>query len=339
MEKERIDNKATAMSYGFWQLPTVIATSKHFTPTERLILAKVFDLMWRNKETKDYKNTCFPANGYLAYWCDTSEKTISRLKKNPLIRKMFAFQKRYDDSDIWILKDIPDELLAEYEWRVEEWDRIKPKTKQEIAEELDEKVARGEFGQNVQQKGQNVQTNGQKVLPNYTKGNRRTETEYILPGGRSEETLTANTEATLPLLRSGVGKSVSSPPALTHYIEDEAFSIEEKQFLHTFETEWRRWYGSKYIKHDHKRVHDLTESKIDWKEAVELIELFHKHSANQRWIKDSDHSLTVFVDNYGSIKQYGTGESKELQEARRAGKEYSAECDRRDAARRQGGAA
>ena len=246
MEKERIDNKATAMSYGFWQLPTVIATSKHFTPTERLILAKVLDLMWMNKETKDYKNTCFPANGYLAYWCDTSEKTISRLKKKPLIRKMFAFAKRYDDSDIWILKSIPDELLSEYEWRVEEWDRIKPKTKQEIAEELDEKVANGEFGQNVQddgqivqQEGQNFQTNGQKVLPNYTKGNRRIEAEYILPGERSEENLYPGPN-TLPLLRSGVGKSVSFPPALPHYIDDETYSIEEKQFLHTFETEWRR---------------------------------------------------------------------------------------------------
>ena len=187
---------------------------EHFTPTERLILAKVLDLMWMNKETKDYKNTCFPANGYLAYWCDTSEKTISRLKKKPLIRKMFAFQKRYDDSDIWILKNIPDELLAEYEWRVEEWDRIKPKTKQEIAEELDEKVANGEFGQKVPDDGQNVQPNGQKVLPNYTKGNRRIEAEYILPGGRSEETPTASAEYYSAAASQRGGKKCSLPARL-----------------------------------------------------------------------------------------------------------------------------
>ena len=41
--------------------------------------------MWMNKETKDYTNACFPANGYLAYWCDTSEKTISPTEENQLI--------------------------------------------------------------------------------------------------------------------------------------------------------------------------------------------------------------------------------------------------------------
>jgi hypothetical protein len=132
-----------------------------------------------------------------------------------------------------------------------------------------------------------------------------------------------------------VGKSVPFPPASPHYVDDKTYTRAEKIFLHFFETKWRDWYGSKYIKHDHKRVHDLD----NLKEAVQLIELFHQHSANQHWIKDSDHSLTVFVDNYGSIKQYGTGESKELQEARRAGSEYSVECDRRDAARRPGGVA
>jgi hypothetical protein len=183
MSKDKVDHKAEALSYGFQQIPNVITTSSRFTASEKLILAKVFDLMWMNKESKEYKNSCFPTDEYLAFWCDVSERTVGNCKKNPLVQKMFRFIRRWDESDIWLFQGLPDELIKEYKQKVADWEARKPEGLEEIAKKLEDQATNGTLpdgvirlgkngkvmGKKFHEDGKTFQDDGRKVQTNYTK--------------------------------------------------------------------------------------------------------------------------------------------------------------------------
>ncbi len=118
-------SKRDYLGYGFRQLPEVIAVSKRFTHAEKLIISKVFDLMWMNKETKHYAGQAWPSNDYLQQWCRVGKNTVIDCKKKCKALGVFDIIKRWNTSDIWILKEIPDLFVEEYEEFIDEMQDIR----------------------------------------------------------------------------------------------------------------------------------------------------------------------------------------------------------------------
>ena len=193
MSKEKVNHKAEALSHGFEQIPSVITTSSGLTASDKLILGKVLDMMWKDRKSGEYKNSCFPADEYLAYWCNVSERTIANCKKKPLVKKMFSFVRRWDNSDIWLFRGLPDEMVTEYERKVEEWEKRKPKSVVEIASDLEEQAEKGTLPEGVirleksgriagtkfKENGKTFQEDGRKVQTNNTNGRIPIEAEEV----------------------------------------------------------------------------------------------------------------------------------------------------------------
>lgn len=118
-------SKREYLSYGFRQLPEVIAVSKKFTHAEKLIISKVFDMMWKNKDDIEYAGSAFMSNDYIRRWCGVSKNTIIDCKRKCKALSLFDIVKRFNDSDMWFLKSIPDILVEEYEDFISEEKRIK----------------------------------------------------------------------------------------------------------------------------------------------------------------------------------------------------------------------
>lgn len=123
-----MSNKQNYLAYGFRQFPEVIAASSKFTPTDKLIISKVFDMMWKNKDSGEYAGQAFMSNDYLSITCGgVSDKTISRCKKKVKELGLFKIVKRFNNTDMWYLRDIPDELVDEYQDMIEKLADMKEK--------------------------------------------------------------------------------------------------------------------------------------------------------------------------------------------------------------------
>lgn len=118
-------NKQNYLIYGFRQFPEVIAVSRAFSHSEKIIISKVFDMMWMNKDTKDYAGSAFMSNQYLMDWCDVSERTVLRCKNKVIDMGLFTIRKRFNKTDIWTLNEIPQFIVDEFEDFLEEQKRKK----------------------------------------------------------------------------------------------------------------------------------------------------------------------------------------------------------------------
>jgi hypothetical protein len=110
-----MSNKANYLSYGFIQIPRILSTTKKFTHAEKLIIGKILDMMWKNSESNEYAGCAWPSNSYLQKLCDVSESTIIRCKKKVKALGVFDIIKRWNSTDIWKLKPLPDIFIEEYE--------------------------------------------------------------------------------------------------------------------------------------------------------------------------------------------------------------------------------
>lgn len=123
-----MSKKQNYLAYGFRQLPEVVAASNKFTHAEKTIIGKVFDMMWRNKDSGEYAGSAFMSNNYLSITCGgVSDKTIARCKQKLEDMGMFRIKKRFNNTDVWYLRDIPDELVEEYEAVLVKLDDMKEK--------------------------------------------------------------------------------------------------------------------------------------------------------------------------------------------------------------------
>lgn len=122
-----MNKKTNYLAYGFRQIPEVIAASYRFTHAEKLIISKVFDMMWMNKETKQYAGSAFPTNEYLQKWCHVSRNTIITCKNKVKEIGLFNIVKRWNNSDLWILNEIPYIMVKEFEDFVDEMQEEKSK--------------------------------------------------------------------------------------------------------------------------------------------------------------------------------------------------------------------
>src|SRR5208337_803109 len=105
-----------------------------FTHAEKVVLSKVFDMMYKNKVSKEWKTTCFPSNPYLMHFCHVSEPTITRLKSKVKKLGLFKIVQRHNASDIWIFIGAPTSMVRDYYKLLDQWEKMKPKTAEEVAE-------------------------------------------------------------------------------------------------------------------------------------------------------------------------------------------------------------
>jgi hypothetical protein len=108
-------SKQEYLSYGFLQLPRIIAVSRKFTHAEKLIIACVIDMMWQNKDTMQYIGSAWPSNEYLQLMCNVGKVTVINCKKKVKGIGLFDIIKRMNASDVWKLNRIPDVMIDEYE--------------------------------------------------------------------------------------------------------------------------------------------------------------------------------------------------------------------------------
>jgi hypothetical protein len=299
-----MNGKEVALSYGFWQIPKLIATSKRFTASEKLVLGQVLDLMWQNKQSKKWKTTCFPGNDYLAHFCCVSESTITRLKKKVERFRMFDFVTRYDDSDVWILKGIPARMVADYEAKLAAWDRKKRMSSAQIAAAIEN--GSRHFDRKPRQKGKGArQDDGkkrQKASLNRHREADRSEADVVVePSARTTTPKGTNFEgAASP--RGGKSKTPKFPRDL---------SSEQVGFCVRFKSAWEKHFEAKYTKRDWKAV-KLIDS-LD--KAVKFLAPFFRDAVSDQYMADSDHSLTVFANNLGIINARFDGTHEGMEES------------------------
>lgn len=110
------------MVYGFRQMPEPISSSKRFTDAEKTVISKVFDMMWKNKDSGEYADMAWPSDEYLSHFCGVSVRTVSNTKTKCKKLGLFTLKKRPYTSTIWILREIPNILVDEYRQLVNDWE-------------------------------------------------------------------------------------------------------------------------------------------------------------------------------------------------------------------------
>ena len=114
------NSKTQWLDYGFCMLPQMIFASCKFTASEKMIIMKVFDMMWMNKENHRWKGHAFPSNNYLCKAAGVSERTLIKLKRKVEDMGIFKLVKRQNSSDIWKLLPPTPEIIEDYDRYLEE---------------------------------------------------------------------------------------------------------------------------------------------------------------------------------------------------------------------------
>ena len=112
--------KAQWLDCGFCMMPQMIFASRKFTASEKMIIMKIFDMMWMNKENQKWKGTAFPSNDYLCRSVQVSERTIMKTKRKVELLGIFKIAKRQNSSDVWKLLSPSQEILDDYEEYLED---------------------------------------------------------------------------------------------------------------------------------------------------------------------------------------------------------------------------
>jgi hypothetical protein len=281
-----MNSKEEMLTHGFQMLPQLIATSKKFTHAEKVVLSKVFDMMYMHKESREWKTTCFPSNPYLMHFCHVSEPTITRTKAKVKKLGLFKIVQRYNSSDIWIFMGAPASMVKDYDKLLVQWEKMKPKTAEEVAEKWSHHF--DQKNQKNDDPGSSKRSeNSKKCTPKQTNRSRQRETDERSSTGFTTTRKPKDNE------NMSVKKKIKFPKDI---------SIEQKQTLHLFITHFNRKFSTPYFKDDLYKIKPIT-SVEELENLNKLIPPFFQNKVGDdfMWNK-TDHSFSIFVENIALMK-------------------------------------
>jgi hypothetical protein len=278
-----MNNKEEMLSHGFQMLPQLIATSKKYTPFEKIVLAKVFDTMYMNKESREWKTTCFPSNPYLMHFCGVSEDTITRLKTKVQKARMFKIIRRHNNSDVWVFLGAPASMVKDYERLLAQWEKIKPKTAEEMAKKWSPLVA---------------ESSPLSADSGSARSGRESAGSVPKQTNRSRQRETDERSSTPPRSSHQINGNVSNKRR-TRVPED--ISTEQKQTINLFMTHFSYKFGIPYAKNDLYKIKPIDDPQ-ELTTINRLIPLFFQDAVGDKYTHDSDHAFSVFIGNVALLK-------------------------------------
>ena len=291
------NSKGQWMDSGFCMMPQMIFASRKFTASEKMIIMKVFDMMWMNKENHKWKGQAFPSNDYLCKAVQVSERTIMKTKRKVKQLGIFKLTKRQNSSDVWTLLPPSQEILDDYEEYLEDI-RVSKIDEQAIIDGMDEYDTDDELDQYFEDSGVKWKVNRENAAPSQQE---MLPTTARIAAQGSKNPLPKHTNINI----------------LNNYTisKNEKFATDKLEgFISQYRIGYRNAVGSDYqlSPKDNKILSSIELSELEIAALIKLIPVYF--TVREKFITDSDYSifyfLTANVQNFLNSRYHESDEGR-----------------------------